>query len=136
MPRLLEPLALPFGYVMNYDDVPVVPVMFSQQNQPGIPVMCLIDSGASAVMLPSELASPLGITLEAPTRTVIGVTGSAQGWVHQLNATFPDLDDLTLDLEVVFLPQLPIALIGREPFFQRVDVAFRHAQGNVYFQPV
>jgi predicted aspartyl protease len=136
MPRLPVPQTLSFDYVVDYAEVPVVPVVFSHQNRTGVAVLCLVDSGASGILLPSELAGQLGVSLDVPSRPVIGVTGVGRGWVQMLRATLPDLDDLAFTVEVVSLPQLPIALIGREPLFQRLDVAFRHSQGRAYFEAV
>ena len=87
----------------------------------------------SGVTLPSELAEELGLTLETRSGPVVGATGVGQGWVHALTARFPDLDDLSFSVEALFLPELPIALIGRDPFFQRMVVAFHHGQGSLYF---
>jgi predicted aspartyl protease len=134
MPSLPVPQTISFDYVVDYAEVPLIPVVFSHQNRPGVPVLCLVDSGASGILLPSELADQLGVSLDVPSRPVIGVTGVGQGWVQMLRATLPDVEDLAFTVEVVFLPQLPIALTGREPFFQHVDIAFRHPQDSMYFR--
>jgi hypothetical protein len=107
--------------------------MFTSQNSSVVTVLCLVDSGATGVLLPSELADELGLVLEIPSPPIVGVTGVGHGWVHPLMATLPDLDGLTFSIEAVFLPRLPVALVGRSPVFQRVDVAFQHTQGNLYF---
>jgi predicted aspartyl protease len=111
----------------------LIPVIFTSQNSSVVTVLCLVDSGATGVLLPSELADELGLVLETPSIPVVGVTGVGYGWVHPLTATLPELDGLTLSVEAVFLPQLPVALLGRSPLFQRVDIAFQHVQGNLYF---
>ena len=136
MPRLRVPERLLFEYVVNYDDRPMVPIVFQHQSRSSITVLCLVDSGASGVLLPSELAGQLGVALEVPSSPVIGVTGVGQGWIQTLSATVPDLDDHSFAVDAVFLPELPIALVGREPFFRGLDVAFRHPQGIMYFQPL
>jgi len=133
MPRLPSPVTLSFNYAVPYTDLLVTPVMFTYHDSPGIAVLCLVDSGASGIMLPSELADELGISLGTPSGTIIGVTGVGQGWVHPLTATFPELDGLTFSVEAVFLAQLPIALVGRAPLFEQVDVVFQHRRGNLYF---
>ena len=133
MPRLPVPQTISFEFQVEYGETPTIPVVFSHQNGPTLRVVCLVDSGASGVMLPSELAEELGLTLETRSGPVVGATGVGQGWVHALTAKFPDLDDLSFSVEALFLPELPIALIGRDPFFQRMVVAFHHGQGSLYF---
>lgn len=61
MPRLPAPLTLSFSYVVGYSELPLIPVIFAQRGSPGVPVLCLVDSGASGVILPSELADELGV---------------------------------------------------------------------------
>ncbi len=46
-----------------------------------------------------------------------------------------DLDNLSFSLEAIFLPELPIALMGRDPFFQDLHVAFQHSRRNFYLEP-
>ena len=135
MPRLPNPQNLSFNYVANYSEAPLLPVIFSHRDNQGLPVLCLVDSGASGVVLPMELAEHLGVRLATPSRSVIGVSGITQGWVQALTATFPDLDNLSFPVEAIFLPELPIALMGRDPFFQRLHVAFQHSRRDVYLEP-
>jgi predicted aspartyl protease len=82
MPRLPSPVTLSFNYAVAYAELPVMPVMFTYHDSPGITVLCLVDSGASGIMLPSELADELGISLGTPSATIVGVTGVGQGWIH------------------------------------------------------
>jgi len=133
MPRLPTPVTLSFSYEVDYSELPLIPVMFTYRDSPGITVLCLVDSGSSDIMLPSELANELGVVLEAPSGPIVGVTGVGQGWLHPLTATFLELDNFTLSVQAIFLPQLPVVLIGRSPFFQRLDVAFQHRRGKLYF---
>ena len=134
MPRLPEPIALSFEYLVEYSDLPMVPVIFSREGEFEVLVLCLLDSGATGILLPSELADELGISLEDHSLTVIGVTGSAQGWSHQLTATLPEVDGFSFVAETVFLTGLPVALLGRSPAFDLLDVAFQHRNSMVYFQ--
>ena len=136
MPRLPEPTALSFEYLVEYSDLPILPVIFSREGSYQVFVLCLIDSGASGILLPSELAAQLGISLEDPSVTVIGVTGSTQGWSHPLTATLPEVDGFSFVAEAVFVPGLPDALLGRSPAFNLLDIAFQHRHSRVYFQMV
>ena len=129
------PETLTFDYVVAYSDLPLVPVRFSNQTSPRVTVLCLLDSGASGVLLPAELADSLELTLEEPSVPVIGVSGVSQGWVHSVTASLLDVDILDFRVDAVFLAGLPVALLGRSPFFEVLDIAFRHRQSSLYLSP-
>ena len=133
MPRLTEPLTLTFNYGISYDEWPVIPVRFSSQGINTIVVLCLVDSGASGVLLPTEIASELGLDLPSPTVSVTGVAGTGHGSLYNLSANLLETDGQDFPVDMVFLPELPVAILGRSPFFERYNVGFQHSGRNLYF---
>lgn len=133
MPKLSVPVTIAFDYVVAYEDLPLVPVRFSNEGQLGVTVLCLLDSGASGVLLPAELAAELGVVLETQSGPIIGINGVSQGWVHPVTASLLDVDSLDFQVDAVFLEHLPVALLGRSPLFEALDIAFRHREGSLFF---
>ena len=127
---------LRFDYAVDYSGLPMMPVAFSQEGGTRSYALCLIDSGASGILLPSEFASELGISLEDPSLTIIGVTGTAQGWSYPLVVSLPEIDGHTFVTDVVFLADLPVALLGRNPAFDLLDIAFQQRNSRILFNPV
>ena len=86
-------------------------------------------------MLPIEIAQRMELTLAGPTVNVTGVAGSVTGWPHPLNVALPEIDGLSFEANVVFVEGLSVALLGRTPAFEMVDIAFRHGRSWLYLEP-
>jgi hypothetical protein len=112
---------------------PVVPVRVYnvRDSSRSLDLTMLLDSGADATCLPSELARRLGIDLASlAVRTMRGVSGSAATYRHE--GVPMTLASTVIRCPVHFVPGLSVFLLGREGVFDELVFGFEQSAGNIH----
>lgn len=120
-----------FRYDTRYTEhglemVPRVPVVFQNPlNKREIPIFCLVDSGASDVLITTEIALALGIEIEqGDLRIYGGIGGKVKGYVHRINIQLMnDTRRFSITCGVLPLPAYD-GLLGQRGFFDNYKVIF------------
>ena len=112
-------------YGISY--TPRVPVIFSNpKTKTEIPIMSLVDSGASDTLLDPQVADVLGIDITTGERVVYGVVGgTVVGYLHTLTIRIAN-DRHTYDVPCSFASPGGdvMALLGQRGFFDHYKVTF------------
>ena len=117
-------MELEFPYVrLRGQSYPILPVTLSHQGRE-IRTEALVDSGASISTFHGDLASALGLTLEAGERIYLqGIGGRALGYIHRVQLR---IGPISFPCRIVFSDELisSVNLLGRVDFFERFLVSF------------
>ncbi|MEK7532405.1 MAG: retropepsin-like aspartic protease [Patescibacteria group bacterium] len=110
----------------GFEMVPRIPVVFKNpRNGREIPIFCLVDSGASDILITTEIALALGIEAkQGKPRMYGGVGGEVKGYVHTLAMkVMNDKNEFTIECGVLPLPAYD-GLLGQRGFFDNYKVTF------------
>jgi len=117
-------MELEFPYIrLRGQSYPIVPVTLSHKDRE-IRTEALVDSGASLSTFHGDLASALGLTLEAGERIYLqGIGGRALGYIHRVQLK---IGVISFPCRIVFSNELitSVNLLGRADFFERFLVSF------------
>ena len=127
--KRIVPYGIRIGESGDVEVVPVARAKVKSDSGKAIPVIFLVDSGATATLLPLTDAEALGIELTSGEKISIrGISGDAlAGYRHRS----------TLDLEGFLLQEVPITfasrsdvprVLGREGVFERFGILFDEAK--------
>lgn len=121
-----------FGYDTRYIDgygfemAPRLPVVFrNPKNGREMPIFCLVDSGASDILINQEIAESLGIEVKrGKPHTYGGIGGEVMGYEHVIALRIVGDDhEFTVVCSVLPLP-LYDGLLGQRGFFDNYKVVF------------
>jgi hypothetical protein len=110
----------------GFEMVPRVPMLFrNPKNGMEIPVFCLVDSGASEILLNIEIAKALGIQVEKGKKKLYGgIGGVMDGYQHKIKMRMmSDTHEFEVSCGVLNLP-LYDGLLGQNGFFDNYKVIF------------
>ncbi len=110
----------------GFEMVPRVPVVFrNPRNSREVPIFCLIDSGASDILITTEIALALGIEIErGESRVYGGIGGEIKGYVHLVHIrVMNDKHEFAVQCGVLPLPTYD-GLLGQRGFFDNYKVTF------------
>lgn len=110
----------------DYGEMPLLHVRL-KSGKNIIDLDCLVDSGAGACVFNREIADALGIDLsKAPTTEYEAVGGATlKARVHAVQLQVVGFDDEWLKLDVGFIPEDEIPLLGQIGFFDKFEITFR-----------
>ena len=122
---------------IEYD--PTVDVVFTNpKNGASVEARCLIDSGASSIVLNGEFAEVLGIDLRTGKEHKFqGIKGDpAVGYDHLLNMRLKqDTNEFLVECSLV--PELKTTgLLGQKGFFENYRVVFERAKKRIELTPL
>ena len=118
---------------------PIVPVIFTNpKNGWNVEMFCLVDSGASVIILDEKFANKLRLDLLSGKERILEVIQEVPivGYSHKL---FMHLKDDPRDFEVdcVFVPGLKMnGLLGQKGFFDNYRVLFEGYNQRLETTPV
>src|SRR3989338_865954 len=123
--KRIFPYVVRIGAAGKIETVPVARVLIRTRNRAEVPVIFILDSGATTSLLPSIDAEVLGLDITLGQRiTVGGVTGEAMiGYRHYLEM---DIEGFRIpDVPVIFAqrPDVP-RVLGREGVFPHFGILF------------
>lgn len=110
----------------GFEMVPRISVVFQNpQNKREIPIFCLVDSGASDILITTEIALVLGMKVEqGEPRIYGGIGGEVKGYVHNISIrVMNDNHEFTVACGVLPLPAYD-GLLGQHGFFDNYKVVF------------
>ena len=110
----------------GFEMAPRVPVVFQNPlNKREIPIFCLVDSGASEILIAIEVALALGIDIErGEPRIYGGIGGEIKGYVHAITMRLMnDRHEFAVECGVLPLPAYD-GLLGQRGFFDHYKVTF------------
>jgi hypothetical protein len=105
---------------------PRVPILFrNSAKRLEVPVFCLVDSGASEILINAQVATALGIGVTSGQRREYGgIGGVVTGYQHRLTMKLMgDTHEFTVDCGVLTVP-LYDGLLGQTGFFDHYKVIF------------
>ena len=110
----------------EFEMVPWVPIIFrNPANGLKIPVFCLVDSGATEILINAQIATALGIDVtKGKPREYAGIGGVATGYQHRISLKLMrDTQEFVVDCGVLTVP-LYDGLLGQKGFFDNYKVIF------------
>ena len=110
----------------GFEMVPRLPVVFrNPHNGRELPIFCLVDSGASDILINTEIAHALGIEVErGEPRIYAGIGGVVTGYQHTITIRVMNDDhEFTVVCGVLPLPAYD-GLLGQRGFFDNYKVVF------------
>lgn len=110
----------------RFEMVPRIPVVFrNMQNGRELPIFCLIDSGASDILINTEIAQALGIDVEGgKPRMYGGIGGTVTGYEHTIKMhVMGNKEEFTVICGVLPLPAYD-GLLGQRGFFDNYKAVF------------
>ncbi len=110
----------------RFEMVPRIPVVFrNAKNGRELPIFCLIDSGASEILINTEIAQALGIDVErGEPRIYGGIGGTVTGYQHTIKMqVMGDKKEFIVICGVLPLPAYD-GLLGQRGFFDNYKVVF------------
>lgn len=112
---------------------PEVPVRVFNVVDPGqyIDLNMLVDSGADTTCLPLDIMGVLGIDMASLSeRKTRGVSGTVSAYRHE--DLLIALTNKAVRCPVLFVPNLPAFLLGREGVFDEFVFAFEQSAGSIH----
>jgi len=102
----------------------MVDITLTGPDEPPLSTMAVVDSGADGSALPMDLASALGIDLDADCRSETGVSsdGDAEHRIYEPGIEV-EVYGHRLKIDATF-SNTPLILLGQDDFFMRFHVAF------------
>ncbi|HAZ31270.1 MAG TPA: hypothetical protein DCY61_00995 [Dehalococcoidia bacterium] len=111
---------------------PAIPIRVSYAGR-SADRLAIVDSGADNFAAPRSLANILGINLSAlQPRVTQGTAGAVRTWYVDCQVEVLGVQFLC-PVAVVDNPDMPY-LLGRDPFFRRIQLGFRESQLEMYFR--
>lgn len=118
---------LPSNYVFEYNDYPLIPVMFTHNDRDTPFIDALLDSGGDFIVIPQAIAKYLGVTLEKAgcVDTAGGTTDLFKARVDMVmghgeqKIIYKDLE-----IHISCRNDIPV-LLGRHPIFEDHEIIFR-----------
>lgn len=110
----------------GFEMAPRVPMVFQNPlNKREIPIFCLVDSGASDVIIATEIALALGIEIEkGEPRIYGGIGGNVKGYMHHVVIrVMNDTREFSIACGVLPIPAFD-GLLGQNGFFDHYKVTF------------
>lgn len=110
----------------GFEMVPRLPVVFrNPKNGREIPIFCLVDSGASDILITNEIALALGLEVEkGELRVYGGIGGVVKGYMHTINMrVMNDTHEFTVVCGLLPLPAYD-GLLGQRGFFDNYKIVF------------
>jgi hypothetical protein len=91
----------------EFEMVPRVPIVFrNPTNGLEVPVFCLVDSGASEILINAQIAAALGIDVtKGKPREYAGIGGEVTGYQHRIALELmEDTKEFVVDCGVLTVP--------------------------------
>lgn len=132
--KRIVPYGVRIGAAGKIETVPVAHVLLHARNEAEVPVIFILDSGATTSLLPSIDAEALGLDITSGQCIVVGgVTGEAMiGYQHYLEMT---IEGFRIPIVPVIFAQRPDVprVLGREGVFLHFGILFDEAKHLVGF---
>ena len=110
----------------GFEMVPRIPVQFrNPKNGMELPIFCLVDSGATEILINTEIAKALGIQVEKGKKKLYGgIGGVMDGYQHKITMRLAgDTHEFEVSCGVLDLPMYD-GLLGQNGFFDNYKVVF------------
>jgi predicted aspartyl protease len=110
----------------GFEMVPRVPIIFrNPKTGMEVPIFCLVDSGASEILINAQVAKMLGIEMEKGKKYIYGgIGGEVEGYRHKLTMRLmSDKQEFAVACGVLDLPMYD-GLLGQIGFFDNYKVIF------------
>jgi len=110
----------------GFEMAPRMPILFrNPANGLEIPVFCLVDSGASEILINAQIATALGINVTSgEPREYAGIGGVVTGYQHRISLKLMgDAQEFAVECGVLPVP-LYDGLLGQKGFFDNYKVIF------------
>jgi hypothetical protein len=118
---------------------PIVPVIFTNPNNGwNVEVFCLVDSGASVIILDEKFAKKLHVDLRAGKERTLEVIQEIPvvGYSHKILMRLKD-DPHEFEVDCVFVPGLKTdGLLGQKGFFDNYLVVFEGYNQRLEVTPI
>lgn len=139
-PKRRNPHPVTFKYRVERSNIfgsikrPVAKIYLRSQEGEWLPCFMYIDSGADFTLIPYKLGLSLGFEMEREVREVYGVGGGIPIVVKSMEMK---LGDMPMNVRVgwALREEIPI-ILGRLDVFDKFDIEFKEAKGEVVFKPV
>lgn len=121
----------------GFEMVPRVPVIFTNpKTGMNIPLFCLVDSGATDVLIHRQAAELIGINPESGEKRLYGgVGGDVVGYKHSVKIRLADdRHEFTIECAVLDLPYYE-GLLGQNGFFDNYKVIFEKYINRIELRP-
>lgn len=128
------PYGIRIGAGGNIETVPVAHAVLHARNRAEVPVIFILDSGATTSLLPSIDAEALGFDIASGERILVGgVTGEPMvGYRHKLKMTIEGFRIPAVPVIFAQNPDVP-RVLGREGVFTRFGIFFDEKNRRIGF---
>lgn len=108
--------------------------LFKKDSTPLLPILALVDSGASVSLFDAEIAEALGIKFSAGQKIMLeGIAGTRTAYVHEVHCS---IKWYSFPCRIAFSRRLgDLQILGRLDFFQRFIVLLDEIDQKLYLTP-
>jgi hypothetical protein len=121
----------------KYKDEPMIPVRLHGK-EIRLTELMVIDSGSTVSYIPRDTAEKLGISMESQPVPCKGMSGGFDAVESALTIAISKgshLQKFELPVLVPTDPKIEYFVLGREGFFSRFEITFKHGKKKITLKP-